>query len=147
VSSSVLLPASGNRQQNQQEVRVRSKLEAKPQLHESVPVCKGPADKTVAPYDRAARYRRLLQCVAERVLDDYEKAEVVVRNCLHLTFESAPDCEGAFRAWLVRLVVDEAFTFLHATRGRERRHTDKVTPAYCDPAANGCGRNHLSRIC
>jgi hypothetical protein len=116
---------------------VRSKLEAKPQLHESVPVCKGPADKTVALYDRAARYRPLLQCIADRILDDYEKAEVVVNNCLHLTFESAPDCEGAFRVWLVRLAVDEAFAILHATRDRERRHTDKVTPAYCDRAANG----------
>jgi hypothetical protein len=146
VSSSVLFSASGNRQQTkgaeekEQEVRVYSKLEAKPRLDESVPVCKGsPEDKTVAPYDRAARYKPLLHCIAERILEDSEKAEVAVGNCLLSAYESAPACEGAYRVWLVRLAVDESFAILHTIRAKKCRHTDKLTPAYWRPAADGCG--------
>jgi DNA-directed RNA polymerase specialized sigma24 family protein len=101
------------------------KLEAKPRWDERVPVCKGPADKTEALYDRAARYRPLLQCVASRILGDSEKAEVAVENCLHSASESAFDCEGAFRGWLVRLAMDEAFAILHRTSVLERRRTGK----------------------
>jgi hypothetical protein len=74
----------------------------------------GPADKTVALYDRAARYRPLLESVADRILGDSVKAEVAVENCLHsAASESAPDSEGAFRGWLVRLAIDAAFAILH----------------------------------
>jgi hypothetical protein len=98
------------------EARVCRKLEAKPRWHESVPLRKGPADKTVALYDSAARYRPLLESVADRILGESGKAEVAVENCLHAAAsESAPDCEGAFRGWLVRLAMDEALAILHGT--------------------------------
>jgi DNA-directed RNA polymerase specialized sigma24 family protein len=96
---------------------VSCKSEGKPPQHERIHVCKGPPDKTVAPYDRAARYRPLLQSVAERILGDRERAEVAVEHCLYsaCTSSSALDCEGAFRSWLVRLAMDGAFSILHGT--------------------------------
>ena len=102
------------------------RLEVKPRWDESVPMRKGPADKTVALYDRAARYRRLLECVADRILGDSEKAIVAVENCLRsAASESAPDCEGAFRGWLVRLAIDGACAILHGTSVPESQSKDK----------------------
>jgi hypothetical protein len=100
------------------------KLEAKPRWQESVPVRKGPADNTGTLYDRAERYRPLLKCVADRILDDAEKAAVAVENCLHsAASESTLDCEGTFRGWLVRLAMDEAFAILHGISVPRRRRT------------------------
>jgi hypothetical protein len=101
------------------------KLRAKPSWHDSVPMRKGPTYKTVTIYDRAARYRPLLKSVADRILGDDGKAVVAVENCLHSrASESAFDCESAFRGWLVRVVMDEAFGILHGIsvpkRGRTR---------------------------
>jgi RNA polymerase sigma-70 factor (ECF subfamily) len=58
--------------------------------------------------------RGLLYFIANRVLDDSEEAEEAVQNCLltairnPLKFES----EGAFRSWLVRILIDEALLIL-----------------------------------
>jgi RNA polymerase sigma-70 factor, ECF subfamily len=58
--------------------------------------------------------RGLLYFIAHRVLDDSEEAEEAVQNCLltairnPLMFES----EGAFRSWLVRILIDEALLIL-----------------------------------
>jgi hypothetical protein len=101
------------------EPRACRKLEAKPRWHESVSLRKDPTDKTVSLYERAVRYRPLLESVADRILGESGKAKVAVENCLHsAASESAPDCEGAFRAWLVRLAIDEALAILHATRAK-----------------------------
>jgi DNA-directed RNA polymerase specialized sigma24 family protein len=78
-------------------------------------VCKSLSGETKALYDRAARYRPLLECVADRILGDSEKAKATVEKCLRsAASESALDCESAFRGWLVRLVMNQAFAILHA---------------------------------
>jgi DNA-directed RNA polymerase specialized sigma24 family protein len=62
-----------------------------------------------------ARYRRVLYRVAYRVLDNHQKAKDAVRNCLLAAARNAPrfDSEGAFRSWLVRVLIDEALAILN----------------------------------
>jgi DNA-directed RNA polymerase specialized sigma24 family protein len=69
------------------------------------------------PRDFAARlllYRGLLHFVACRVLRSCEGADEAVERCLlnaggdRHEFE----CEGAFRSWLVRILIDEALLIL-----------------------------------
>jgi hypothetical protein len=66
---------------------------------------------------RLSRYRRVLSFVAYRVLSNQEEAEDAVRNCL-LSAYNAPrfECEGAFRSWLVRILIDEALLILYKKR-------------------------------
>jgi DNA-directed RNA polymerase specialized sigma24 family protein len=63
----------------------------------------------------AERYRRLLHFVAHRVLGNPDEATIAVDNCLYGAARHVTtfDCEGAFRSWLVRLVIDEALTIRH----------------------------------
>jgi DNA-directed RNA polymerase specialized sigma24 family protein len=64
------------------------------------------------------RYRRLLHFVAERVLGNSNKAAIAVDNCLYGAAQHVAtfNCEGTFRSWLVRLVIDEALMILHGRR-------------------------------
>jgi len=57
-----------------------------------------------------SRCHRLLHFTACRVLGGQDGADLAVRNCW-LTASSDPprfDCEGAFRSWLLRILIDEA---------------------------------------
>ena len=62
-----------------------------------------------------SRYRRVLSLVAYRVLGNHEEAEDAVQNCLHTVSTTVPwfENEGAFRCWLVRVLIDEAVTILN----------------------------------
>jgi DNA-directed RNA polymerase specialized sigma24 family protein len=68
-----------------------------------------------------SRCREMLYFIAYRILNCAEEAEVAVKNCYctasrnSLQFES----EGAFKSWLVRILIDEA-TLL---RGKESSST------------------------
>ena len=69
-----------------------------------------------------SRYRRTLSLVAYRVLSNHEEAEDAVQNCLRTAADNVPrfEHEGAFRCWLVRVLIDEAVTILakqSSTRG------------------------------
>jgi len=61
-----------------------------------------------------SRYRRVLSLVAYRVLGNHEEAEDAVQNCLHTVSTTVPwfENEGAFRCWLVRVLIDEAVIIL-----------------------------------
>lgn len=104
-------------------MRPRLNLELK--LHEDVTVGEGsPEDRMMSFYIRAARYRRLLYFIADRVLGDPDRAAITVDNCLYSAAQrvTAFDCEGAFRSWLVRLAIDEALAILHGrTTSRHRK--------------------------
>jgi DNA-directed RNA polymerase specialized sigma24 family protein len=65
--------------------------------------------------DRFARSRALLHFTACRVLGNPERAELVVRNCWLRASRNPPrfSQEGAFRSWLLRLLIDEALAILH----------------------------------
>ena len=102
---------------------MRFSLNLNLQLHEPVRLWSS-ADKQMSFYYRASRYRRLLLFVAQRVLGNPDRADMAVENCLYSASRHAPafDCEGSFRSWLVRMVIDEALAILHGRNIPEHRH-------------------------
>jgi RNA polymerase sigma-70 factor (ECF subfamily) len=62
-----------------------------------------------------SRYRRTLSLVAYRVLGDQHLVEDAVQRCLISACRYVPqfESEGAFRSWLVRVLIDEALLILH----------------------------------
>jgi hypothetical protein len=69
-----------------------------------------------------SRYRHVLSLVAYRVLGNHAEAEDAVQNCLRTVSDNVPKFkhEGAFRCWLVRVLIDEAVSILakqSSTRG------------------------------
>lgn len=62
-----------------------------------------------------SRYRRVLYRVAYRLLGNHQEAKDAVRNCLLAASRNAPrfESEGAFRSWLVRVLIDEALAILY----------------------------------
>lgn len=67
-----------------------------------------------------SRYRRVLYRIAYRVLENHEEAEEAVQNCLRAASCNVPrfDSEGAFRSWLVRVLIDESLAILYKERIR-----------------------------
>jgi DNA-directed RNA polymerase specialized sigma24 family protein len=66
-----------------------------------------------------SRNHELLYFVACRILNCPEEAEEAVKNCLRTAASHGPlDCgsEGAFKSWLVRILIDEA-TLLRTKQG------------------------------
>jgi hypothetical protein len=84
------------------------------QTPEAVPIWKDSADNRMSSYVRHRKYRGLLHSVAYRVLGDSDRADIAVENCLLAAFRDvrAFECEGAFRSWLVRSVIDEALAII-----------------------------------
>jgi RNA polymerase sigma-70 factor (ECF subfamily) len=74
-----------------------------------------------------SRYHRLLRSVAYRVLGNYEEAEDAVQNALLMAFSNLQQFkyEGAFRGWLVRILVNEAITL---RRKRKRMPVAETSP-------------------
>jgi hypothetical protein len=103
---------------------VRSTLSLKLHSHEAIPVSIVLPDNRRSSYVRASRYRALLHFVADRVLDNPDRAAIAVENCLLSASRHVPtfDCEGAFRSWLVRLAIDESLAILHGRNVPEHRH-------------------------
>ena len=62
-----------------------------------------------------SRYRCTLLFVAYRVLGDQHLAEDAVQRCFLSASRNVPqfESEGAFRSWLVRVLIDEALLILH----------------------------------
>lgn len=69
-----------------------------------------------------SRYRRVLSLVAYRVLDSHVDAEIAVQNCLLAVSDNVPkfENEGAFRCWLVRVLIDEAVAILNRRKANRR---------------------------
>jgi Sigma-70 region 2 len=69
-----------------------------------------------------SRYRRVLSLVAYHVLGSHAEAEIAVQNCVRAVSGNVPrfEHEGAFRSWLVRVLMDEAVAILNKT-GANRR--------------------------
>jgi DNA-directed RNA polymerase specialized sigma24 family protein len=72
---------------------------------------------------RFSRSRRLLYFVASRILGESEHAEKAVQNCYCSAAGELRDFEheGAFRSWLVRILINEALAIL-------RERNDLMTP-------------------
>jgi hypothetical protein len=107
---------SNSAEQQTTEARVWPTLNLELKLHEAVTDYKGSSeDRMMSFYVRAVPYRRLLHFVADRVLGNPERAALALDNCLYSAAQHVMtfDCKGAFRSWLVRLVIDEALAILH----------------------------------
>jgi len=59
---------------------------------------------------RFSRSYRLLRLIACRVLGDEERVPLAIKNCWRSASRNPPyfEYEGAFRSWLVRVLIDEA---------------------------------------
>jgi Sigma-70 region 2 len=70
-------------------------------------------------FERFLRSYRLLDFIACRVLGDKEKAPIAVQNCWRTASRNRPrfEYEGAFRSWLVRILIDEALAILREKHG------------------------------
>ena len=71
-----------------------------------------------------ARSRKLLSFLARRILNCVQEAEEAVKNCRLNASRNPPrfSSEGAFKSWLVRILIDEA-TLL-------RRKQSDSTPSF-----------------
>ena len=71
------------------------------------------------------RCHRILRFIAGRILGDPEQLLKAVENCRHSASARALhfEYEGAFRSWLVRVLIDEALVIL---RESANAHTENV---------------------
>jgi DNA-directed RNA polymerase specialized sigma24 family protein len=71
-----------------------------------------------------SRCQKLLHFIARRILNCAEEAEVAVKNCRLTASHNPPgfSSEGAFKSWLVRILIDEATTL-------RNRQTSPTAPA------------------
>lgn len=62
-----------------------------------------------------SRCHKTLQFMADLILGGFEKADCAVQNCWIRASRNPPsfESEGAFRGWLMRLLIDEALSILH----------------------------------
>jgi DNA-directed RNA polymerase specialized sigma24 family protein len=67
-----------------------------------------------------SRYRRLLYFIAYRVVGNHTDAEQAVQSSIRTIPHNVPSLEheGGFRAWLVRVVINEALAILRKNRLR-----------------------------
>lgn len=77
-------------------------------------------DFFISPDARSTPYRRLLYFIAVRILGGRDEAEQAVAGCLAKASAnpSTLDNEGAFRSWLIRLLISEALLLL-AEKGND----------------------------
>jgi DNA-directed RNA polymerase specialized sigma24 family protein len=83
-----------------------------------------------------SRYRRVLSMIAYRVLGNHEEAEDAVQNCIRVASDHAPrfDHEGAFRSWLVRVLINEAVAILYKQRKSTTEPDDYDCQSLLEPA-------------
>jgi len=67
-----------------------------------------------------SRHQRLLYSLAFRVLQNHEEAEDAVQTSLLRAFRNLPrlECQGAFRGWLARILLNEALAILRRRKCR-----------------------------
>jgi DNA-directed RNA polymerase specialized sigma24 family protein len=67
-----------------------------------------------------SRHHRVLYLVAYRVLFNHEDAGDAVQSFFLSASNNVPqfDCEGSFRSWLLRGLIDEALAILHKNGSR-----------------------------
>lgn len=69
-----------------------------------------------------SRYYCVLYLVAYRVLFSHGDAEQAMQNFFLSASNNVPqfECEGSFRSWLLRGLIDEALAILHKNKSRPR---------------------------
>lgn len=79
-------------------------------LNENISTSNAPQEHPVVFENRFSRCCPLLQFLACRILGGHEDVEMAVQNCRITASRNPPrfQYEGAFRSWLVRVLIDEA---------------------------------------
>ena len=74
---------------------------------------------------RFSRCYRLLHFIACRVLGGPEQADDAIENCRRTASRHPPrfEYEGAFRSWLLRVLIDEALAIVPG-RGQDERNSE-----------------------
>jgi DNA-directed RNA polymerase specialized sigma24 family protein len=86
-----------------------------------------------APFEvRFLRCHKMLRFLACRVLGSSEQAHEVVENCKVTASRNPPtfEYEGAFRSWLVRILIDEALAIVRQREQHDerRKHEEPGSP-------------------
>jgi len=86
--------------------------------------------------ERFLRACRLLDFIACRVLRDENRAKLAIHNCWQTASRNPPrfKYEGAFRSWLLRVLIDEALSILHESQGER----DAVAADVNDVSVSDC---------
>ena len=68
---------------------------------------------------RFLRSHHLLHSIACRILGDEERAFLAIENCRRIASRNPPHFvyEGEFRSWLLRVLIEEALTFVRERQG------------------------------
>jgi DNA-directed RNA polymerase specialized sigma24 family protein len=79
-------------------------------VNENIPVGNCLQEDLVLFEKRFSRCSPLLHFLAGRILGSHEEVEEAVESCRSTASRNPPrfDYEGAFRSWLVRVLIDEA---------------------------------------
>ena len=79
-------------------------------VNENIPGSNTPQEHPVVFENRFSRCCPLLEFLACRILGGHEDVEMAVQNCRIAASRNPPrfEYEGAFRSWLVRVLIDEA---------------------------------------
>ena len=82
-------------------------------------VVKGEQEQPAIFVERFLRAYRLLDFIGCRVLCDKKRAQIAIHNCWQTASRNPPrfEYEGAFRSWLVRVLIDEALAILSESQG------------------------------
>jgi DNA-directed RNA polymerase specialized sigma24 family protein len=83
-------------------------------VNENLPGRNCPQEHAILFQQRFSRCCPLLHFLAFRILGSHEEEEVAVQNCRIAASRNPPtfEYEGAFRSWLVRVLIDEALVVL-----------------------------------
>ena len=83
-------------------------------VNENIPTSNAPQEHPVVFENWFSRCCPLLQFLACRILGSHEEVEKAVQNCRITASRNPPrfQYEGAFRSWLVRVLIDEALAIL-----------------------------------
>jgi RNA polymerase sigma-70 factor (ECF subfamily) len=75
---------------------------------------------------RFSRCTGVLYYLAFRILGRVEEVEDAVQSCRIAAFQDPPEfeSEGAFRAWLIRILTEKALLLLHERRNRPAISTE-----------------------
>jgi len=88
-------------------------------MHKDITISNYQQEQSALFKGRFSRCRGLLHLIACRVLGSDKGAEDVVQSCWLTASRNPPkfEYEGAFRSWLLRILIDEALAVLHKKKG------------------------------
>jgi len=105
-------------------------------LKEHTSLVKSEKEQSAIFVRRFLRSYRFLHLIACRVLGDEERAPIAVQNCWRTASRNPPhfEYEGAFRSWLVRILIDEALAILRESQGERDAAVADVNAFQCPTA-------------